>query len=217
MRDEDPQSLNDDFMRTFTVSSPPSISVQKPNNEVTNDEFELTIRKVGRVTKFLFEQQRRSALSGGFKVPLKGFGGEFRFAKKEAPGVTPIIAGGIGITPLLGQVDSMDVKQLRLLWGIGIEDIGLVADTLERYPQLVEATTLFLSGGHLGAEELNLLKQVVDSGAKIERRRVSEKDVARVNEEVGVDEWYMCVGPRLKSQVLNWLSGRRVVYEDFGY
>ena len=57
----------------------------------------------------------------------------------------------------------------------------------------------------------------MDSGVKIERRRVSEEDVARVNEEVGVDEWYMCVGPRLKSQVLNWLAGRRVVYEDFGY
>jgi len=219
MRDEDPQSLNDDFMRTFTVSSPPPTSAQTSVSEIADNEFELTIRKVGRVTNFLFEQQRRSNLRGGFKVPLKGFGGEFHFPKKEAGVIIPVIAGGIGITPLLGQFDSMDVKQLRLLWGVGIEDIGLVADTLERYPQLIEATTIFLSGedASLGVKGLKLLKEVVDSGVKIERRRVSEEDVARVNEEVRVDEWYMCVGPRLKSQVLNWLAGRRVVYEDFGY
>lgn len=210
MRDEDPQSLNDDFLRTFTVSSPPSSS---------NKEFELTIRKIGRVTNFLFEQQRRAKLRGGFQVPLKGFGGEFRFAKKEAGGITPVIAGGIGITPLLGQIDSMDLKQLRLLWGIGIEDIGLVADTLKRYPQLVGSTTIFLSGedADLELEELKLLKKAVETGVRIERRRVGEEDVARVNEEEGVDEWYMCVGPRLKSSILNWLAGRRVVYEDFGY
>ncbi|PVH69012.1 putative oxidoreductase [Cadophora sp. DSE1049] len=219
MRDEDPQSLNDDFLRTFTVSSPPSTSGGTSKKETSNNEFELTIRKVGRVTDFLFEQQRRAKLRGGFKVPLKGFGGEFRFARKEAGGIIPIIAGGIGITPLLGQVDSMDFKQLRLMWGIGIEDIGLVADTLARYPQLVEATTVFVSGedADLDLRDLKLLREVVDTGVRIERRRVSERDVVRVNEEVGVDEWYMCVGPRLKSQVLNWLAGRRVVYEDFGY
>ncbi|KAH7319380.1 oxidoreductase [Rhexocercosporidium sp. MPI-PUGE-AT-0058] len=212
MRDEDPQSLNDDFLRTFTVSSPPSTS--KPNTE-----FELTIRRVGRVTNFLFEQQRRAKLRGGFKVPLKGFGGEFRFAKKESGGVIPVIAGGIGVTPLLGQVDQMDLSQLRLLWGIGIEDIGLVADTLKRYPQLISSTTIFLSGedADLELEELRVLRKVVDTGVRIERRRIGERDVAVVNEEAGVDEWYKCVGPRLKSSVLNWLAGRRVVYEDFGY
>lgn len=210
MRDEDPQSLNDDFLRTFTVSSPPSAS---------NKEFELTIRKVGRVTNFLLEQQRGAKLRGGFKVPLEGFGGEFRFAKEEAGGIIPVIAGGIGITPLLGQVDSLDVKQLRLLWGIGIEDVGLVADTLRRYPQLVDVTTVFLSGedADLDLKDLKLLKEVVDTGVQIKRRRIGESDVRIVNEVVGVDEWYMCVGPRLKASVLNWLAGRRVVYEDFGY
>ncbi|KAL2063352.1 hypothetical protein VTL71DRAFT_5157 [Oculimacula yallundae] len=210
MRDEDPQSLNDDFLRTFTVSSPSSTS---------KNEFELTIRKVGRVTSFLFEQQQRLKLRGDFQIPLKGFGGEFRFAKKEVGGIVPVIAGGIGITPLLGQINGMDVKQLRLLWGIGIEDIGLVADTLKKYPQLSESTTIFLSGEDADSdlEGLRLLRDVVKTGVKIERRRVEQKDVMRVNEEEGVDEWYMCVGPRLKGSVLNWLAGKRVVYEDFGY
>lgn len=214
MRDEDPQSLNDDFMRTFTVSSPPSTSGETPDNE-----FELTIRKVGRVTNFLFEQQQLAKLRGGFKVPLKGFGGEFRFAKKEAGGIIPVIAGGIGITPFLGQVNSIDVKQLRLLWAIRTEDIGLVADTLERYPQLARVMTVFLSGedADLGVKELNFLREVAETGVRIERRRVLESDVTRINEVAGVDEWYMCVGPRLKSAVLNWLAGRRVIYEDFGY
>lgn len=213
MRDEDPQSLNDDFLRTFTVSSPPSQSGK------TDEEFELTIRKVGKATNFLFQQQKRGKLRGGFQLPLRGFGGEFRFAKKEAGGVIPIIAGGIGITPVLGQIESMDLKQLRLLWGIGIEDIGLVAETLRRYPQLKESTTIFLSGedADLELHELKLLKDVLSMGVKVERRRIEKRDVDRVNGEKGVDEWYMCVGPRLKGSVLNWLAGRRVVYEDFGY
>ncbi|CZT46889.1 related to oxidoreductase, FAD-binding [Rhynchosporium secalis] len=210
MRDEDPQSLNDDFLRTFTVSSPPSAS---------KNEFEITIRKVGRVTSFLFEQQQRAKLAGDFKIPLKGFGGEFRIEKQQAGGIIPVIAGGIGITPLLGQLDSMDVKQLRLLWGIGIEDVGLVADTLRGYPQLAGSTTIFLSGEDADSdlEGLRILSDIVRTGIKIERRRMQEKDVVSVIENHEVDEWYMCVSLRLKSLVLTWLAGRKVVFEDFGY
>ncbi|CZS95453.1 related to oxidoreductase, FAD-binding [Rhynchosporium graminicola] len=175
-RDEDPQSLNDDFLRTFTVSSPPSAS---------KNEFEITIRNVGRVTSFLFEQQQRAKLAGNFKIPLKGFGGKFRIEKQQAGGIIPVIAGGIGITPLLGQLDSMDVKQLRLLWGIGIEDVGLVADTLRGYPQLAGSTTIFLSGEDADSdlEGLRILSDIVRTGIKIERRRMQEKGCCQCHRE----------------------------------
>lgn len=66
MRDNDPKSLNDDFLRTFTISS------GKEEKEGF-DQFEITIRKVGVVTNFLFGCNIRSEL----EVPVKGFGGEF--------------------------------------------------------------------------------------------------------------------------------------------
>ena len=86
---------------TFTVSSPPSkqsLETGKPD-----EELELTIRKVGRATEYLFGQDP------GFEVPLRGFRGEFRFEKKQSGGIVPFIAGGIGIAPVLGQLSSMDV------------------------------------------------------------------------------------------------------------
>ena len=215
MRDDDPRSLNDDYLRTFTISSPPSPTTQAGT---TNGEFELTIRVVGKATGFLLRQGSKTRLRDKYRLPLKGFEGEFRFEKRDGA-VVPFIAGGIGITPVLGQIESMDVKQLRLLWTIGVADIGLVADTLKRYPQLAGVTTLFLTGTDKSVrdKEQEILGEVVKTGIGIKRRRISKEDVQLINAEKGVSEWYMCVGPGLKSSVLNWLAGRRIVYEDFAY
>lgn len=57
MRDDDPMSLNDDLIRTFTVSS----SMQ---GNLPQDEFEITIRNVGKVTKFLFRQNVKAGIEG---------------------------------------------------------------------------------------------------------------------------------------------------------
>ena len=46
-----PTSLNDDYMRTFTVSSAPGSLGEH------GEEFELTVRKVGSVTKWLSWQR----------------------------------------------------------------------------------------------------------------------------------------------------------------
>ena len=62
MRDDDPQSLNDDYVRTFTVSS-------AAGQDLPHDEFEITMRNVGVVTNFLFRQN----VHGGLELPLKGF------------------------------------------------------------------------------------------------------------------------------------------------
>ncbi|KAF2128863.1 oxidoreductase-like protein [Dothidotthia symphoricarpi CBS 119687] len=90
MRNDDPRSLNDDFVRTFTISSTP----------IGNErEFEITVRKVGPVTDHLFRQNERS----GFEVPMLGVGGDFTVVQ-TGDGITPFLAGGVGITPLLGQL-----------------------------------------------------------------------------------------------------------------
>lgn len=66
MRDDDPKSLNDDFVRTFTVSS-------AAGQDLPYDEFEITMRNVGVVTNFLFRQNVRA----GLELPLKGFVSKF--------------------------------------------------------------------------------------------------------------------------------------------
>ncbi|KZF23822.1 oxidoreductase [Xylona heveae TC161] len=274
MRDDDPRSLNDDYMRTFTISSPPSLGRNKsskapgparttrsaatgplpPVLPQDDTEFELTIRRVGRVTSYLFDQAARAKRTKTeYKIPLKGFGGDFSFATSydsvphspDSPyspnshsqsvshAIIPFIAGGIGITPLLGQLPFIDSRRLRLLWSISIKDIGLVADTFRRYPELLVhpgVVQLFLTGKAETdietKEDRKSLQQVMQSGVKVELRRLEKRDVDELSaadaekggeEEEEVNEWYMCVGPRLKSAVLNWLAGERIIYEDFGY
>ena len=71
-RPPDDRNVEDDcdvhLANAFTISSPPSkrsLETGKPD-----EEFELTIRKVGRATEYLFGQDL------GFEVPLRGFEGE---------------------------------------------------------------------------------------------------------------------------------------------
>ena len=151
MRDSDPRSLNDDYIRTFTISSPPPLS---PSDEETAaktsveaDEFEITLRVVGVATRFLSRQQPRNGLS----LPLKGFGGSFTVPWTPDTQI-PFVAGGIGITPLLAHLPSLSLAtgtSLRLFWMINISDINLVLDTFQRYPILVGSFTrvkVFMSG-----------------------------------------------------------------------
>ncbi|KAF2633998.1 oxidoreductase-like protein [Macroventuria anomochaeta] len=202
MRNDDPRSLNDDFVRTFTISSAPT-GVEK--------EFDITIRKVGPVTEYLFQQNERA----GFEVPILGIGGEFKIAQKEeGGGVTPFVAGGVGITPLLGQLANLDLssERFKLLWTVKATDVGLVVDTLSRYPQLAKGTEVFVTGKAREIDEKKM-KKVTDFGAKVELRRLAKADL----DGVEADRWYLCAGKPFRKQVLSWLPGREVIFEDFDY
>jgi ferredoxin-NADP reductase/predicted pyridoxine 5'-phosphate oxidase superfamily flavin-nucleotide-binding protein len=204
MRDEDPGSLNDDFVRTFTISSAPT------NASGKQDGFEITVRNVGPVTKFLFRQNVRA----GFEVPILGVGGEFE-AKQEEGRVTPFVAGGVGITPLLGQVGRLDLGpgKFKLLWAVRGTDFGMVVDTMERYAGLKRVTEVFLTGtvGDDGADEK--VKELEAQGVKVSMRRLAKDDVDLVEAET----WYLCAGKTFRKEVLSWLEGKNVVFEDFDY
>jgi NAD(P)H-flavin reductase len=202
MKEDDPLSINDDYVRTFTISSYP---IQN-----TSTEFEITARRHGSVTDYLFRTNERA----GLEIPLRGFGGDFHLNIESEQGETPFIAGGIGITPLLAQLPDIDVSRLRLLWSISMQDIGLVLDTFIRFPQLPHSTSLFITGPEPQNEKTTQqFVAVVSSGARVECRRMEARDL----DSSSADVWYFCGGPSLKSSVMNWLAGKNVVYEDFSY
>lgn len=199
MRDDDPTSLNDDFVRTFTISSTP------PSSGAAG-EFDITIRKVGPVTKFLFQTNERARL----EVPILGVGGGDFVVKQAEPqgAIVPFVAAGVGVTPLLGQAHQLELspERLRLFWAVRGEDVGFVVDTFARYPGLAGCTRVFLTGKGEGGE--------VDFGdAVVEKRRVGKSDL----EGVEADVWYLCVGKGMRKEVLGWLEGKKVVFEDFDY
>ncbi|KAI4117831.1 MAG: hypothetical protein LQ345_002017 [Seirophora villosa] len=200
MRDDDPWSLNDDLVRTFTVSSP-------TRGSLPQDEFEITIRSVGKVTRFLFHQNIRA----GLEIPIKGFAGTFSIKQPDGD-IVPFVAGGIGITPLLAHLPELDLKRTKLFWTINMRDIGLVVDTFNRYPQLASSTTLYVSGA---ADAAASGQKLQTNGAQVLRRRMEASDVQAKR---GLSTtWYICTGSRLRQELLSWLSANKVVYEDFDY
>lgn len=203
MRDDDPRSLNDDYLRTFTVSS-------RPGEGTRGDEFEITVRTVGSVTRYLSMQNERS----GLEVALRGFGGEFRLEQKPN-GTIAFVAGGVGITPLLAQLDDIDISRLRLFWSLRIQDIGIVYDTFKRNAALPKSSVLYVSGqvSNLPEQETQKWQEILDSGAKVEQRRLQRDDLTSVDAEA----WYLCTGVELRTDILQWLAGKTVQYEDFNY
>ena len=205
MRDDDPKSLNDDYIRTFTVSS-------SKGRDLPDDQFEITIRNVGAVTGFLFRQSLRA----GLEVPLKGFGGSFALPT-TAENIVPFVAGGIGITPLLAQAAELNFELLRLFWTVNVLDIDLVMDTFTRHPLLAHSSKVFVSGFNENAsrETKDALQKLGHCGACTITRRISRTDI--IAEQNLSPTWYLCTGPRLRKSLLEWLSGKKVVYEDFNY
>jgi NAD(P)H-flavin reductase len=207
MRNDDPRSLNDDYVRTFTVSSPPADTDAKPH-----DEFEITVRRIGPVTDFLSRQNAKS----GLEVSLKGFGGDFVIQPSSAGAAVAFVAGGVGITPLLAQLPSLDLTRLRLIWILRIDDWRLVEDVFSRYRELARNTVIHFTGVSkqgLAAQQKEEVEQFKNSGAVIELRRPEEKDLIAID----VDRWYLCAGRPLRDKLLGWLKGRTVVFENFDY
>jgi predicted pyridoxine 5'-phosphate oxidase superfamily flavin-nucleotide-binding protein len=203
MRDDDPRSLNDDYLRTFTVSS-------RPGEGIGGKDFEITVRKVGSVTNYLSMQSERS----GLEIPLRGFGGEFR-VHQSSGGMIAFIAGGIGITPLLAQLDDLDTSRLRLFWSLHVKDVGLVHNTFRHNPTLPEVSILYFSGqlSDLSGEDVSTWQGLLNSGARIVQRRLQRDDLVSVDAEA----WYLCTGVGLRTDILQWLGSRTLHYEDFNY
>jgi predicted pyridoxine 5'-phosphate oxidase superfamily flavin-nucleotide-binding protein len=222
MRDEDPTSLNDDFVRTFTISSSPSSSSASKPEQV----FEITIRKVGSVTNFLFKQNDRA----GFSIPVLGVGGDFHIHPDE-PG-TPsrdrpnFVAAGVGITPLLGQIPLLRTcgseqgmrLDLRVDWTMRAADIDLAIDTLKRYPVLASySTSLYITGDTTPEAVQRKITELREMKTMAYERRMTKNDIAPLRGD-GSGWWYVCAAKPFRKIVLEWLGNyKEVFFEDFDY
>ncbi|PTB66971.1 hypothetical protein BBK36DRAFT_52380 [Trichoderma citrinoviride] len=214
MNDDDPQSLNDDYVRTFTVSSPPGSLPAK-------DMFQITARLHGPVTRFLWSHNTRVPLD----VQVMGFGGKDAFALPVAlpvalSGKEPVyVAGGVGITPLLAQGKGvLDAGvALKLLWTLRGEDLALAVHVFDRIPGLAERTTLFATGSLSGEDAQRLLEKIRERGAEVVERRVGGDDLGGLRGEGKKKKFYLCTGAALLKTLRGWLEGEDVVWEDFGY
>ncbi|KAK1832464.1 putative oxidoreductase [Podospora conica] len=206
MRDDDPQSLNDDFVRTFTISSPP------PAGEglvKSGTEVQLTLRRHGPATNMLWRQNIQAQL----EVPILGFGGEENFGMMTAGDKRAVfVAGGVGITPLLAQAAGVLAagREVSVLWTLRAEDLALAVDAFGRIPGLAQVTILFVTKAKEGA---GLVFKVEEMGAKVELGRISQQRVL----DVKGGKYFLCTSPELVKILLGWLEGEEVVAESFNY
>ena len=199
MRDDDPQALNDDFVRTFTVSSP-----------LNPAELQVTFRRKGPATGLLWRHNPRAELS----LPVLGFGGADGFRMVPGAGGVVFVAGGVGITPLLAQASEFLASaagDLHVLWGLRAEDLSFAEDSFGRIGGLALVTSLFVTGS--GAEHAEAEERIRGLGARVERRRVGEGDLRDMKGR----KFHVCAGDTMMKAVLGWLGGEDVVYESFSY
>ncbi|KAF2452905.1 hypothetical protein BDY21DRAFT_150696 [Lineolata rhizophorae] len=227
MNDDDPQYLNDDFVRTFTVSSHPG--------KLSPNEIEITARRTGGpVTAYLFRQISRVP-SRGLQMDVRaiGLGGDFFINESSiADQVVPFIAGGVGITPVLSQIGaavaaagesgeiSGPLARLVLLWSVRVDDLGLVADTFTTYPALASRAKVFLTGGKSGVLSPKVEEEVAaleGKGVSLERRRLTRNDLGTI----ATMRWFCCAGKGLRNAVVAWVQEgggeMEVVEESFEF
>ncbi|KAK4201116.1 hypothetical protein QBC40DRAFT_278882 [Triangularia verruculosa] len=219
MNNSDPQSLNDDYVRTFTISNPPPASGE---GEI---RFEITARKHGPVTGFLWGYNI-SPSAAKLEIPVLGFGGEDNFRvlntlQKDANKKAVFVAGGVGITPFLGQVDeiaSFGGERVELIWSLRTDDLSCARDVLERYEGFKETKVrLFVTGdcADLGSEELDKIRGF--EGVSVERRRLTKRDVLGDGFEKERKKYFLCAGVGMMKVLKEWLGGEEVVSESFEY
>ncbi|KAJ0380988.1 hypothetical protein COL26b_000829 [Colletotrichum chrysophilum] len=204
MRDDEPQSLNDDYVRTFTVS----------NQRGAGQTVEITARKKGPVTGFLWKWNTRVPL----EIPVLGFGGEEAFRMGRSPGAEEevFVAAGVGITPVMAQAEGVlrSGGRLKVLWSVKSDDLKFVKYVLDRIQGLAGVTRLFVTG-RLGDSEESLIGEIKAAGASVERRRMEQGDVKEAAS--GKRKYFLCTGPAMLRTLSEWLDGEEVAWEDFAY
>ncbi|KAI1424044.1 hypothetical protein F5Y12DRAFT_785629 [Xylaria sp. FL1777] len=245
MRDDDPQSLNDDFVRTFTVSAPidpkdvaqveskvgdnggvSATSELRVLRDGAEPELEIVARRHGSATALLANWNLRVAL----EIPVLGFGGvkDFRMPVADVERKTHnresvFIAGGVGITPLLAQAlgvlgtDDEGKDRLQVLWSLRAVDLPLAVDTFTRIDGLGPVTKLFVTGSLGDARDgRDMLNTVKALGARVVEKRMAKDDVLGTGKE-GRRKFFCCTGPAMLKALLQWTEGEEVVYESFEY
>jgi predicted ferric reductase len=158
------------------------------------------------VTDFLFKTDVRS----GLEVPLQGFGGDF-FIQQSAGENIAFVAGGVGISPIIAQAADLDLDRLHLYWTVRADDLALVVDTFNNIPGLAEHSDVFVTGNF--DEESENWRKLESSSAKLQKRRISREDILGDP----ASKWYLCTGTGFRTSLVQWLSGKTVLYEDFNY
>ncbi|KAM0546960.1 hypothetical protein ACHAPJ_010620 [Fusarium lateritium] len=207
MNNDNPRSLNDDFVRTFTVS----------NVHVGDGRVAVTAKRHGPATNLSWQHP----LDGMLKIPVMGFGGKESFHMVKGR-ESVFVAGGVGITPMLAQAPSIlqgeDGRNVKVLWSLRAEDLSLAEDSFKNIGGLAASTKVFVTGKIPtpgSGQEDGMVEKLRKLGAEVEVRRMVAEDFASLKGHG--TKFYLCAAPQLLTNLTKWLAEEDIVWEDFGY
>lgn len=215
MRTGDEKFVNEDGIRTWTLSSAPSLG----NNE-KSDTVQISVRRVerGRVTSRLFSYAaRRLALDdvepekrfASLTVPFLGTGGTFTLP--STPKKVLFIAGGIGITPFLSMLSSFDdrTRASREGWDVVLWTATREPDLIKQLVDDRAVARAPLSDLKLfSSEPANEASEVTVNG-RITDWIASDAFSAHV-EDITKREVYVCGPPEFENAVLAQLQAKGI-------
>ena len=182
MADEAPQSLNDDYVRSWTISSIPEIDDQ--GNYLPSTRFSCTIKNKygGAISPMLHRWGRRRP---GTDLSIKFIGVEGAFScfddkHQLKENKLLFLAGGVGVTPFMTMLEVIRARNVKADIILLFSARGEEGNLGKRFQDAGIKTIIFDTGGE-------------ESDVDVVRRRIGYEDITAVPDlkERGV---YMC-GP----------------------
>jgi uncharacterized protein len=156
MNDDDPQSVNDDFIRSWTISSIPD--VDSNGNYLPSDRFSCTIKKLSRgaaSTHLHSWARRRDHLRSELAIKYVGAEGEFScFDEGHRLKYDKLlfIAGGVGITPFLTMLEVFKTRNIQADVILLFSARGDETSFAERFKEAGMVTKVFNTKSEQGAK-----------------------------------------------------------------
>jgi ferredoxin-NADP reductase len=182
MADDAPQSLNDDFVRSWTISSIPEID--GAGEYLLSTRFSCTIKnKYGGAISPMLHRWGRRKQKGHLEIKFIGVEGAFTcFEEKHQLKQEKLLflAGGVGITPFMTMLEVIRARKVKADIVLLLSARGEEGNLAKRFQEAGIKTIIFDTGGE-------------GSDVDVTRRRIKYGDITAVPDlkERGV---YMC-GP----------------------
>lgn len=199
MNNQEPQSLNDDYVRTYTVSK-----VSPDRRQIS-----ITVKKAGFISSYLHSLAARG--TEAVEVGLKGVGGTFScFDGGRALPHMLWVAGGVGITPFLAMYRALreseePMPEIELFYSCRGDELELIREMTDLKVSVFDSTAPVESP----ATDLRRFHQ----------RRLCAADFAVPTLEQATV--FLCGPDGFMADVRSWLEGRlepaQLRFESFDF
>jgi ferredoxin-NADP reductase len=184
MNDRHPRSLNDDLVRTFTVS------------KIAGDgrQFSITVKKSGIVSSYLHSLK---ITAEPMQLTVKGVGGTFScFENGRALPRMVWVAGGVGLTPFLAmhralRTSGEPMPRIDVLFACRDDEIDLIREMKDLRVQVFDSTRTTASPA--------------DGSLEVHARRMGAGDLTPLVDDGATV--FVCGPPSLTSHAAWWLDG----------